>query len=165
MIFSVIHRYVLRPKKISQTAKTYNIFLYHTGTLERVWKKESSPRPVRILPLLRKITRRSESIPSRVRVRKARRNTKFPPKLTLIPMFSTRWLCLMAGNHIPTRWHCQMAGNHIPTRWHCQMAGNQIPTRWHCQMAGNQIPTRWHCQMAGNRLKHSEHQATISQAA
>merc|ERR1712159_235120 len=39
-------------------------------TSERVWKRESSPRPERILPPSRRITRRSESRPPRVRVRK-----------------------------------------------------------------------------------------------
>merc|ERR1712048_539727 len=40
------------------------------GTSERVWKKVSSPRPERILPLSRRITRKSESRLLRVRVKK-----------------------------------------------------------------------------------------------
>merc|ERR1712159_477089 len=40
------------------------------GTSERVWKKVSSQRPERILPPSRRITRRSELRPPRVRVKK-----------------------------------------------------------------------------------------------
>merc|ERR1712070_708815 len=40
------------------------------GTSVRVWKKVSSPRPERILPPSRRITKRSEWRPPRVKVRK-----------------------------------------------------------------------------------------------
>merc|ERR1712098_477357 len=40
------------------------------GTSERAWKRESSLRPERILPLLRKITKKSESRPPRVKAKK-----------------------------------------------------------------------------------------------
>merc|ERR1711937_453784 len=40
------------------------------GTSERVWRKGSSPRPERILPPLRRITRRSVSRSLKVKVRK-----------------------------------------------------------------------------------------------
>merc|ERR1712167_540537 len=43
-----------------------------TGTSERVWRKENSPRPVRILPLLRRITKRLVPRPPK---EKARRRT------------------------------------------------------------------------------------------
>ncbi len=44
-----------------------------TGMLERVWKRESSLRPVKILLLLRKITKKSEWIPPMRRERKKER--------------------------------------------------------------------------------------------
>merc|ERR1711890_112302 len=43
-----------------------------TGTLERVWRRESSVRLVRILLLLRRITRKLELTPSRVKERRMR---------------------------------------------------------------------------------------------
>merc|ERR1711924_340768 len=43
---------------------------FSIGTSERVWRKVSSPRPERILPPLRRITRRSESRPPRVKVKR-----------------------------------------------------------------------------------------------
>merc|ERR1711974_235949 len=47
-----------------------------TGMSERVWKRVSSPRPVRILLLSRRITKRSVSTPSRVKARKRVRSIK-----------------------------------------------------------------------------------------
>merc|ERR1712107_118718 len=47
-----------------------------TGTSERVWKRESSPRPERIWLPLRRITKRSVSTLSRVRVRRKVRSIK-----------------------------------------------------------------------------------------
>merc|ERR1711957_1082702 len=40
------------------------------GTSERAWRRENSPRPVRISPPLRRITRRSASRPPRLRPRR-----------------------------------------------------------------------------------------------
>merc|ERR1711934_1158558 len=40
------------------------------GTSVRVWRKVSSPRPEKILPPLRRITKRSESRPPKVKARK-----------------------------------------------------------------------------------------------
>merc|ERR1712156_104319 len=47
-----------------------------TGTSERVWKRESSPRPVRIWLPWRRTTKRSESTPSRERVKRKARSIK-----------------------------------------------------------------------------------------
>merc|ERR1712076_133280 len=47
-----------------------------TGMWERVWRRESSPRPVRISLPWRKITRRSELTPSREKERRRERNIK-----------------------------------------------------------------------------------------
>merc|ERR1712072_782006 len=43
-----------------------------------VWRKVNSPRPERILPPSRRITKRSESRPPRVKVRTTRRSTDQP---------------------------------------------------------------------------------------
>merc|ERR1712021_254405 len=40
------------------------------GTSERVWKKENSLKPEKILPPSRRITKRSESKPQKVKVRR-----------------------------------------------------------------------------------------------
>merc|ERR1712244_30449 len=56
-----------------------------TGTSERVWRRESSPRPVRIWLPLRKITKRSVSTPSRVGVRRKVRSIKLFPNQTTTP--------------------------------------------------------------------------------
>merc|ERR1711918_63238 len=57
-----------------------------TGTSVRVWKKVNSPRPVRILPLLRRITKRSVPKPLKVKVKKrtSERNIKLIPSQTLL---------------------------------------------------------------------------------
>merc|ERR1712076_250479 len=47
-----------------------------TGMWERVWRRESSPRPVRISLPWRRITRRSELTPSREKERRRERNIK-----------------------------------------------------------------------------------------
>merc|ERR1711937_71995 len=47
-----------------------------TGTLERVWRRESSPRLVRIWLPLRRITKRSELTPWRGRVKRKARSIK-----------------------------------------------------------------------------------------
>merc|ERR1712064_23392 len=47
-----------------------------TGTSVRVWKKASSPRPVRILPPSKRTTKRSVSTPSKVKPRRVRTSTK-----------------------------------------------------------------------------------------
>merc|ERR1712076_341710 len=53
-----------------------------TGMWERVWRRESSPRPVSISLPWRRITRRSELTPSREKERRGERNIKL---LTLNP--------------------------------------------------------------------------------
>merc|ERR1712076_156821 len=53
-----------------------------TGMWERVWRRESFPRPVRISLPWRRITRRSELTPSREKERRRERNIKL---LTLNP--------------------------------------------------------------------------------
>merc|ERR1711935_768820 len=45
--------------------------LSFTGMLERVWRRENSPRLVRILPLLRRTTRRSDLILQMLKMAKA----------------------------------------------------------------------------------------------
>merc|ERR1712150_63141 len=52
-----------------------------TGTSERVWRRVSSQRLVRILLPLRRITKRSVLIPSRVRARRRARNIKLSHSL------------------------------------------------------------------------------------
>merc|ERR1711974_360784 len=58
-----------------------------TGTLEKVWRRVSSQRPVRILLPLRKITRRSVLILLTLRVKARRKNTRLsfghPPVIHL----------------------------------------------------------------------------------
>merc|ERR1711970_322021 len=47
-----------------------------TGMLVKVWKKVNSPKPVRILPPSRRITKKSVSTPSKVKPKKEKMNTK-----------------------------------------------------------------------------------------
>merc|ERR1711931_437413 len=47
-----------------------------TGMLVKVWKKVNSPKPVRILPPSRRITKKSVSTPSKVKPKKEKTSTK-----------------------------------------------------------------------------------------
>merc|ERR1712188_2028 len=47
-----------------------------TGTSVRVWKKVNSPKPVKIWPPSRRITKKSVSTPSKVKPKKAKTSTK-----------------------------------------------------------------------------------------
>merc|ERR1719447_977296 len=47
-----------------------------TGMLVKVWKKVNSPKPVRILPPSKRITKKSVSTPSKVKPKKEKMNTK-----------------------------------------------------------------------------------------
>merc|ERR1712210_162778 len=55
-----------------------------TGTSEKVWRKESSPKPERILPPSRRITKKSESTPSRLRTVKKKNIKHFKLSTNLI---------------------------------------------------------------------------------
>merc|ERR1712098_722095 len=48
-----------------------------TGMLVKVWKKVNSPKPVRILPPSKRITKKLVSTPSKVKPKKEKMNTKF----------------------------------------------------------------------------------------
>merc|ERR1712179_828797 len=50
--------------------------LSSTGMLVKVWKKVNSPKPVRILPPSRRITKKSVSTPSKVKPKKEKTSTK-----------------------------------------------------------------------------------------
>merc|ERR1719345_478003 len=52
-----------------------------TGTSVRVWRRASSPRAVRTLLLLRRITKRSEPSPWRARARRKVRNIRLFPSI------------------------------------------------------------------------------------
>merc|ERR1712113_1376233 len=51
--------------------------LSFTGMLVKVWKKVNSPKLVRILPLLKRITKKLVLTPSKVKPKKEKMNTKF----------------------------------------------------------------------------------------
>merc|ERR1712037_225782 len=55
-----------------------------TGTSEKVWRKVNSPRPERILPPSRRITKKSESTPSRLRTVKKKNIKHFKLSTNLI---------------------------------------------------------------------------------
>merc|ERR1711914_31698 len=50
--------------------------LSSTGMLVKVWKKVNSPKLVRILPLSKRITKKSVSTPSKAKSKKEKMNTK-----------------------------------------------------------------------------------------
>merc|ERR1712099_53096 len=60
--------------------------LSSTGMLEKVWRRVSSPRPVRILLLLRRTTKRSELTLSRPKERKTTRSIKFDQEQIILSL-------------------------------------------------------------------------------
>merc|ERR1712154_144087 len=82
------------PQVSTAVVEPYNSILTTHTTLERVWRRVSSPRPVRIWPPWRRITKRSVSTPWRVRERRRVRSIKL----------ST--LLLTSANHIESLTTC-----------------------------------------------------------